>query len=329
MPAGALWLRKYKILVVDANDHEALNVSDLHCTFEVHKSRAKNGFYATVRIYNLTAKTENKLVEEGDRLIIEAGYTGKGKKDVKQADGTTKEEDVDLQYGKIFDGKIVWPSRSRNSNTDYVLTLMAIDGDNPLNKNFIAKTVNRGMNARKVVETAAQDAEVKTDVGKVSNGLSQQKLPRGKVFFGNPYNYIADVCRGNAANYYVENGTLNVVKLTDPSTDEAIVISPSTGLIGTPQQVQSGMNFKILLNPSIHLMSMIQLKDVQANEISATPGQPIMPIDDEWIYQVAGLVHRGDTRGNDWYTEIEGISRYGKGALPAILANSGQNANGT
>ena len=72
---GKLWLRKWKILIADKNDNEALNVSELHCTFEVHKSRDKNGFYATCKIYNLTAATEKQLIDEGDRLIIEAGYS--------------------------------------------------------------------------------------------------------------------------------------------------------------------------------------------------------------------------------------------------------------
>ena len=59
-----------------------------------------------------------------------------------------------------------------------------------------------------------------------------------------------------------------------------------------------------------------------------TPGQQQAPLDDEWIYQVMELTHVGDTRGNDWYTEIQGISRYGKGSLAALLGNSGQNGNG-
>lgn len=52
-----LWMRKWKILVVDAQDKEALNVSDLHVKFTVKKSREINN-YSTVEIYNLTAATE-------------------------------------------------------------------------------------------------------------------------------------------------------------------------------------------------------------------------------------------------------------------------------
>ena len=70
-----LWMRKWKILVVDDQDKEALNVSDLHVKFTVKKSREINN-YSTVEIYNLTAATEQKILKEGDRIIIEAGYEG-------------------------------------------------------------------------------------------------------------------------------------------------------------------------------------------------------------------------------------------------------------
>ena len=41
--SGFLWLRKYRILVTNKNDRQALDVSDLHCTFEVHKQRSQGG----------------------------------------------------------------------------------------------------------------------------------------------------------------------------------------------------------------------------------------------------------------------------------------------
>jgi hypothetical protein len=310
-----LWLRKWHILVstgadTDENGEEtALDVSNLHCTFEIHKARGKQGSYATCRIYNLNAKTENRLINEGDRLIIEAGYESG-------------------QYGKIFDGQIVWPSRSRENGTDYILTLMAIDGDHVLNGCFISKTVNRGLNQRKVIETVANDAEEKTPVAKISDNLSSQELPRGKVFFGSAYQYLKDACRGNAASFYIEDGQLNVTKLIDVADDEAIVLSPETGLIGSPEQIMYGVSFKCLLNPNIKLGTLVQLKDVEVNEIQASPGDNVTPIDDDWIYQAYEVVHTGDTRGETWYTQVQGISRYGKGAIPSILANAAQNGNG-
>lgn len=308
-----LWIRKWHILVTTGNaeggEETALDVSDLHCSFEIHKNPGKEASYATCRIYNLNAQTENRLINEGDRLIIEAGYESG-------------------QYGKIFDGQIVWPSRSRENGTDYILTLMAIDGDKLLNGCFISKTVNRGLNQRQVIETVAKDAEEQTPVAKISDNLSTQELPRGKVFFGSAYQYLKDACRGNAASFYIEDGQLNVTKLIDATDDEAIVLSPETGLLGSPEQVMHGVSFKCLLNPNIRLGRLVQLKNVTANEMQASPGDNVTPLDDEWIYQCYQLTHTGDTRGETWYTEVQGISRCGKGSIAAILANAEQNGNG-
>lgn len=170
-----LWGRKYRIQVVTGMEKDedgketgneiALDVSNLHCVFEVHKKRDEGGSYAVVKIYNLNSQTEQKLITEGDRLIIEAGYKGLTKQDhlvdidtgepwVTQVDTRKTAMDTDdgvqvtigtepARYGKIFDGKITWPSRSKESNVDYVLTLMAIDGDDPLNLNYISKTVGK------------------------------------------------------------------------------------------------------------------------------------------------------------------------------------------
>jgi hypothetical protein len=98
-------------------------------------------------------------------------------------------------------------------------------------------------------------------VANISDGLGEQVLPRGKVFFGKPTDYVENVCRGNNAIYYVEDGQMNVYKLTDIAKDEALVISPETGLIGTPAQTTDGVKFTILLNPSIHITTMIQIKN--------------------------------------------------------------------
>jgi hypothetical protein len=322
-----LWNRKWKILITDKNDKEALNMSDLHCTFEVHKRPAQGGSYAVINIYNLTDETEKKLIQEADRVILEAGYHGTISANPNEGILNNLENepgDEVSYYGKIFDGKVIYPSRHKENNTDYILTLACIDGDQPLHFNYIAKSVNRGLNQRRIVETACNEGKVKMPITKVSDGLSEQVLPRGKVFFGKPTDYIDNVCRGNNAIYYVEDGAVNVYKLTDVAKDEALVISPETGLIGTPSQTTDGVKFTILLNPSIHIETRIKIANSEINEQTQLPGQAQRPLDDEWIYQCIELTHRGDTRGNTWYTDIVGVSRYGKDSLAAMLMNAQQ-----
>lgn len=328
-----LWLRKWRILITDANDKKALDVSDLHCTFSVEKKRSVTNF-ATINIYNLNEETEKKIISTGNRLIIEAGYEGQISVNKNNntplskvvGDDTFKETGKEKQYGVIFDGEIIYPTRHKENNTDFVLTLLAVDGANPLRKNFIAQTHNRGLNQRQIVDIACSKAKVATPQNKISQGLSGQRLPRGKVFFGSPKDIISNVARNNAADWWIEDGQLNIQKLTDNPAGDTIVVSPTTSLIGMPQQTQDGVNFIILLNPAIKIgQTMIRLKNSEIREMQANPGKPPPKLDDERLYQVIQAVHKGDTRGNDWYTEISAISRYGKGVLAAILSNSAQN----
>ncbi len=324
---GALWIRKWEVIIADKNDEEAWNVSDLRVTFEVHRERETQNF-ATINIYNLTAEMENKIIKDGDRIILKAGYSGILTKPAEDDKQNTAQEAEPQQYGVIFDGKILWPARSREGNTDYILTLLCIDGKNQLDLQWVSFSNQRGLNQRQIVERVCNTSNIM--VAHVSENLEERRLPRGKVFFGTPRQYLNDVVRGNQATYFVEGNDITVNKFTDAAKEEAIVTSPETGLIGLPAQTQDGCSFTMLLNPNVHLFSLVQLKNSEMKESTALPekGKYRSPIDDEWIYQVFRLTHKGDTRGNEWYTECDGVSRYGKGVLLAMMGHAGQNPTG-
>lgn len=376
-----LYLRKYRIVVAsstaeidntqptkgnDKNDTSnenkeyALDVSLLHCVFRVRRGMDFNN-HAEVKIYNLNKDTEEKIIKEGDRLIISAGYEGYlntvnlnpedtkkavgsnfvSKKDSKskiKEDNTTQQiqqiqESQPKQYGKIFDGQIVQAVRSKENNTDYVLTLICIDGDTFLNMNFISLSCVRGQNPRNVIDTTVSKAEKTTQVNRVSPTISGQTLPRGKVYFGRPKDILTDVARGNNANVWINDGQVNVTKITDTYTDEALILTPQNGLIGYPQQIQYGVSFRCLLNPKINVLSMIQLKNTEINGMQLQMNMPgksqpqTLQLDEENMYQAYEVEHTGDTRGNDWYTTVNAYSRYGKDVVPAMMKGIDSNPN--
>ena len=338
---GNLWLRKYRILVVDKNDQNALDVSDLHCTFEVHKRRSQGASYAIVKIYNLANSTEQLIIKDGDRVVIEAGYEGAvgadRYNDYLRTPGIIGEKDLpgepepatSGQYGVIFDGQVIYPTRSKETNADYVLTLSCIDGNQPMNFNYIQMSCNKGLNQRQIFDTVCSGGTVPVLQERVTDGLSTQQLPRGKVFFGRTFDYVEDFCRGNDAIYYMDGGKINLVKAADISNEEALVIDPFTGLIGVPQQTTHGMNFRVLLNPAIKLLTKVKIARSEIQEQVLTVGQKQLPLDEEWIYQAIEVTHRGDTRGNEWYTDVVGLSRHGAAALPGIYSSGSTYVNGT
>ena len=48
-------------------------------------------------------------------------------------------------------------------------------------------------------------------------------------------------------------------------------------------------------------------------------GSPVRSLDQEGIYRAVRIRHYGDTRGDDWYTEIDAISQ--AGLLPGMTAS--------
>lgn len=305
-----LYGRKFKIYVA-RKDNTAWDVTNLRCTFSIEKVAMQTANYAEIAIYNLTRDTENAIIEEGTRVIVEAGYDG------MINDGTELK-----QYGKIFDGEIIQTMRDREDNVDYILRFICVDGDSFLNNNLIKMTLNSGINQRQIVENVASQALKPTEISRISPELSDAKLPRGKVFFGVPKNYIRDVAKDNGAYFWIDDGQLQVTKPTDDMIGEAIVISPQNGLIGTPAQTQFGVTLKTLLNPKIKLMSMIKIDNSYIRMLKQQIGKIPTMLDQDGQYQVYKLQHTGDTRGNEWYTDITGIGRNGK--IPLPLASGGQ-----
>jgi hypothetical protein len=310
-----LYGRKFKIYVAKKDD-TAWDVTSLRVKFNIEKVAKQTANYAEVEIYNLTRDTENAIIQEGTRVIIEAGYQG-------TTTNTDTNETTYIRYGKIFDGDIIQSMRDRDDNVDYILKLVCIDGDSFLNNNIIKMTLNSGVTQRQIVENIAANANKPTEVGRITADLSDAKLPRGKVFFGVPKGYLRNVSNGNGANFWIEDNQLQVASPTDDfNASDAIVITPQNGMIGIPAQTEYGVQVKCLLDPRIKLMSMIKIDNTMIRQMKQQIGKIPTMLDQDGQYQVYKLKHTGDTRDNEWYTDIDGIGRNGK--IPLQLASGGQ-----
>ena len=317
-----LYGRKYRILVAKG-DNTALDVSNLGCTFKIEKVAMQIANYAEIVIYNLSAGTEAEIIKEGDRVIVEAGYQGFI---TVNPDGTQSETPSTKQYGKVFDGLIIQALRDKEDNVNYKLSLVCMDGDDFLANNIIKMSIASGQNQRQIVEQIVSNADTPSEIGKISPDLNTQNLPRGKVFFGTPKQYLKSIANDNNAQFWVDDGQVYIAKATDIPDGEALVLTPQTGLIGVPQQTADGASFKCLINPAIRLKSMIKIDNSLIRQMKQTVGQLPTILDKDGQYQVYKLTIIGDTRGNDWYKECEGIGRTGKNA-PSLLSSPNQNPN--
>jgi len=298
--------RKWKIMVLRADGSEAWVVSDsdfeknaLRCTFSIEQIAYQTPWYSDIQIWNLAGDTQAAIFEEckkdGSSVIVEAGYQ-------------------DGRYGKIFDGQIFQPLFERVGVIDYVLTLHCMDGLGVVTGNLCNMTLSRGYDYAGIISEMARKARTPVPVEFISENLDKNKLPRGKVISGDFQNYVRDIARANNAQFFMKNGKLNVNKLDDPYEGEAIVYTPESGLIGTPQQITNGVSFRVLLNPELQVKipyMTVKIDNAIIQQIKLRQDQIVSPLDQNGFYKVIKVTYNGDTRGNDWYADIIGINLVG------------------
>jgi cell wall-associated NlpC family hydrolase len=241
--------RRYRITVSD-NSGNALDVSDLHCTFNIEKTILMQPNSSVITIYNLNALTENKIMMSGVRVTVEAGYEGS-------------------QFGLIFDGDILQTIREKENGNTYKLTIVALDSDRAINFEIANYSIARGQTARDIIEHIASKASIPIPLGSISDKLKDRTLTRGKVMFGKISDYIQQIAESYDLHFYMDNGELNLVSMDELPDGEIFELNPSSGLIGVPSQTDYGLTGQCLLNPQIKLNSLIHINNslVRAKQI--------------------------------------------------------------
>ena len=299
-----LYFRQYRIIVADQEGKTALDVSELHCTFNIVKNYLMEPNYSEVTIYNMSAGTEHVAIMEGYRVIVEAGYQGA------------------LQYGCIFDGYVVQVIREKDG-TDYKVTLVALDSDQFLVAGTASFTMMRGANARQFVDQLVKKSSVSAPLHTVTFNMPDIYLARGKTVWGMTSDYLRQIARSTETQFYMEDGAVNIVKANDYADTTAVELNPQSGLIGVPAQQEYGASIKMLLNPRVKLYTFLHVDNSLIRNEKFELNQALYPLDQDGLYRVIKLTHTGDTRGNDWYTECETVTQ--AGTVPGLLNSPDQN----
>lgn len=318
--ANKLFLRRWKIsiylnsgdvLVVSNSDYEVQSGA-LQVTFNINRPGYQAFYYGDIVIYNLNGPTEAEIVKEGNRVVVEAGY-------------------IDGAYGKIFDGQVFQVFRERDDVVDYKLTLHCLDGMGLFDNNMVSFTAYAGTDQRSQIASIAANATKPIPLGTVSQNIDTRLLPRGKTFFGQPKDYFRDIATYNNAQCFIHDGQVHMTRLADGpqlAADEAIEYTPETGLIGTPQVTQNGVQFTVLLDPRVKIVNpsmLVKLNFALLRQQLLQIGQLPTVLDKDGVYQVVAVSHRGGTRDNEWYTTITGCTT--QGLWPFLMENAQQSPN--
>lgn len=290
---------------------QLLDLSDLHVQFHVYQAETSIPNWATIRVFNLSDATLSRVQGEFQYIHLAVGYGG--------------------NVATLFKGQIRQFNAGRRVNaTDTFIDFVCQDGDEGYNWSFVNQTLAAGWtydDVRGVAHKAFGEYDLTPGYQDTLPGV---KFPRGKVLYGAARDHMDSITDNTGISWSIFNGNLVGVKLTGSLPQEAISLTPSTGLINLPQQTVDGITLRCLINPKIRYGSLIHLdnQDIQTASVNIAYGAVnyIPGFDKNGLYHVYCANHTGDTRGNDWYSDIICVAR--SGGLPLTSGYINYIANG-
>lgn len=277
-------------LIVASVGGDALDLSELHITFNVKQWDVQTPNSATIRVFNLNPGTAQRVEKEFTRVVLQAGYEG----------GET---------GIIFDGTIIQIKRGRLNGTDTYVDILAGDGDAAYSFAVVNATLQAGTKPEDRLKAITESmAKYGVTQGYVPDGLGGQELPRGKVMFGMAQQQMRDLTASTLTTWSIQNGEVNVVVQGGYLPDEAVVLNRDTGMIGLPEQTEDGINARCLINPKIKVSGRVQIDNgsIQRASVSLqyTAINYFPRVTDDGFYRVVVIDHQGDNRGEAWYSDL-------------------------
>ena len=285
------WIRKASLIV---GTEDALDLSDLRFIFRIKRGDTQTPNTLHVRVYNVAEQTALRTMKEFTRVVLQAGYEG--------------------NYGIVFDGTIIQIRLGRESQTDTYVDITVADGDSAYNFGFVNQTLAAGATMRDVVDASMKAMEKKGVTRGYMAFLTEQRLARGKVMFGLARKFMEGVARTTQSVWSIQDGKAVLWPETSYNPGDIPVISPQTGLVGQPEQTSNGITARMLLNPSVKIGTLIWLKNEAIQLYGYSPDikqqsengniEMQSALNDDGLYYVMLAEHWGDSRGNDWYTEV-------------------------
>ena len=289
--AGLQYLRRAQ-LTIGTSQGDALDVSQLRLRFSIAAGDVQTPKTLDVRVYNLSDATAQLIQQEGAPVRLSVGY----------GDGA---------LATIFNGNTMFIRRGRESPVDTYLDLVCADGDAAYIGAVVNTTLAAGHTAMDVAKACVASMNPYGVTLAPTAALPDTPAPRGRALYGMARSPLRDVTKTAGASWFIEDGKVNIMPAVGYRSDEAVVITSATGMIGIPQQTPDGIAVRTLLNPRLRVNGKVQIanKDIQKTRVGTSNQEKIaaglLPrVSEDGFYRILLVQHRGDTRGEEWFSDL-------------------------
>jgi hypothetical protein len=281
--------RTYELLIGEANGSSGLKLvgnedtsEGLQLQFDIKKNidNKEQSNSCNLKLTNLSEASINPIRKRNSAVILKVGYNGNNK--------------------VLFSGMNSELETDDSGSSDKITSIKCVPADNLYYSPTISRTFPAGTTPRDIISFLIGQSTVLSRASFNSKNIDV-KFPFGYPAEGSVQDVMSELSRDFDFNYRIDGSRIYV---NDPnryqspsSIERAFVISPNTGLIGTPtfatadgskndkdSTAKDGVKFKALLNPLLQPGQAVQIKDTT---ITGT-------------YRINTAEYKGDWRGSAW-----------------------------
>lgn len=254
---------------------EADPLDGLRVQFRVDRTARPEPNTIDVSISNLSKATRDRIQATAVPVIVEAGYGDKtevlGRGDCRTV-------------------------LHRHDGTEWVTRVQAGDGERAYKGSRVHESFAPGSSQRDLIKKAMESMklEMRDALLKVLRGDwkgGQETFWHGATASGKSASLLTDALSSGGYSWSIQDGKIEILAANETTGEQAILLGSSAGLIGTPEAGEDGtIKARALLNGGLRPGRRIV---VSSSHVDGT-------------YRVERVTHLGDSRGQEWYSEVEG-----------------------
>ena len=264
---------------------EAITITEHKITFEITKSLKQEENQAKVEIYNLSSDIRKKIVLEESMIQVFAGYA--------QNQGA-----VQIGQGTVCQISTV------QDKVDTISRILVKDGLTSIKNNPLSIAYEKDVSLQEVLSKVAKDC----GLGLKVNGTVSGVIKGGFVMLGNMSSELNTLGDSFNFTWSIQNNILFVCAKKQSVTTQVVLLTPATGLIMNPEAMKKVSQSLKKLKDKRQLLDDVNLFKVQALLQPQLQVNDIIRVESSELtgnFRIVRLTHQGDTRGNDWYTDME------------------------
>lgn len=145
------WMRHFELQMFGGKE-DGISLSDFKVTFSIERNDNRWPAVATFKIFNLSATTQNRIMNKKfSKVILIAGYDGIALDSKASSVGVARDitpgqegQTDGRNFGVIFSGDIRFTVTGKDSPTDSWIQVQACDGQDAFQNAFISTTLQKG-----------------------------------------------------------------------------------------------------------------------------------------------------------------------------------------